>query len=74
MSYMDLLPAAEPRTAEERIRSLVAKGAKFVEYEVKSNGDVLGALQPPLAGRDTYTVHWMDVVVPADGGKVRVLS
>lgn len=64
---MDLLPAATPTTAEERIRSMVAKGLKFTEYETLPNGDVLGAVHSGRSGD-----HWMDVVVPADGGKVRV--
>lgn len=74
MSYMDLLPAVEPTTAEERIRSLVGTGAKFVEYETLRNGDVLGSAQPALNGRDRFSVHWVEVLVPADGGKVRVLG
>lgn len=71
MSYMDLLPASTPTTADERIRSIIATGARFTEYEQRPNGDVLGAVQPPLNGRDPYAVHWIDVVVPADGSKAR---
>lgn len=66
---MDLLPASEPTTADERIRSMLSKGLKFTEYETKPNGDVLGAVLAPQRG-----AHWTDVVVPADGGKVRVLG
>jgi hypothetical protein len=69
MSYMDMLPASEPTTANERIRSMLAKGLRFTEYETRPNGDVLGAVH---SGRPQG--HWMDVVVPADGGKVRVLG
>jgi hypothetical protein len=47
MTYMDHLPAGEPTTANERIRSMLAKGLKFTEYETLPNGDVLGAVLPP---------------------------
>jgi hypothetical protein len=69
MSYMDMLPAPTPTTAEERIRSLITKGLKWSEYETLRNGDVLGAVLAP-----DPRAHWTDVVVPADGGKVRVLG
>jgi hypothetical protein len=69
MTYMDHLPAGEPTTANERIRSMLAKGLKFTEYETLPNGDVLGAVLPPAP-----RAHWMDVLVPATGGKVVVLS
>jgi hypothetical protein len=70
MTYMDHLPAVEPTTANERIRSMLAKGLKFTEYETLPNGDVLGAVLPP----SPPAAHWMDVLVPANGGKVVVLS
>jgi hypothetical protein len=69
MTYMDHLPAGEPTTANERIRSMLAKGLKFTEYETLPNGDVLGAVLPAAP-----RAHWMDVLVPANGGKVVVLS
>lgn len=70
MSYMDLLPPATPTCANERIRSIIAKGQQFTEYETRPNGDVLGAVRAPF--RSGWT-HWMDVVIPADGGKARLL-
>lgn len=82
MSYMDLLPASTPSTAEERIRSIIANGHQFTEYETLPNGDVLGAVRAPLGPRARATMgprspewtDWMDVLVPRDGSKARVLA
>lgn len=76
---MDLLPPATPTTADERIRSIIAKGQQFTEYEVLPNGDVLGAVRALLGPRARQTMgprspewtDWMDVVIPADGSKAR---
>lgn len=75
MSYMDMLPRATPTTAEERIRSIRVSGAQFTEYETLANGDVLGAVRAPTTSlRNPGWGHWFDVVIPADGGKARLLS
>lgn len=74
MNYMDLLPASTPTNAEERIRSIVGKGQQFVEYERRSNGDVLGAVRAPSQRLRSGWTDWFDVVIPADGGKARVIS